>query len=125
MHANRLRIGSLGVLALLAPLLLLAGAAQEGAAQGLFGNQAQPRPNAAGAGPQGSSASGVTVPGGGAPLMGMAAPGTPGVNRLGSTTEAEAGATAALPLGEVNRAFGRPNTVFGAGLFLQGASASS
>jgi protein involved in polysaccharide export with SLBB domain len=52
-------------------------------------------------------------------------PGRPGTTRQGTTTEAEAGAVATLPLGELNRAAGRPNAVFGAGLFTQAASASS
>lgn len=54
-----------------------------------------------------------------------AAPGDPGTNRIGSTTEAEAGALAALPLGELSRATGRPTAVFGAALFTQSAAASS
>ncbi len=125
MHANHPRIGRLQILAVLAGLLLSVSAVQQAEAQGLFGNRAQTLPNFGGSGPQGPAAPGVTIPGGGNPFTGLAAPGDPGVNRLGSATEAEAGATAALPLGEVNRAFGRPNTVFGAGLFTQAASASS
>lgn len=86
-------------------------------AQGLFGNRVPPS-LAAG---MGNSPGGV--PSGAASLPG--APGDPGTNRLGSTTEAEAGAQAALPLGEINRAMGRPTAVFGAGLFTQNAAASS
>ena len=96
--------------------LILGGGAQ---AQGLFGSQTPAGLAAAAAG---------GAPGGATPNAGTAipgAPGDPGTNRLGSTTEAEAGAQAALPLGEVSRAMGRPTAVFGAGLFQLGASASS
>ncbi len=89
------------------PLALLVGLLCTGQvqAQGLFGNRV----------PQ-SLANIGAMPG---------APGDPGTNRLGTTTEAEAGAQAALPLGELSRAAGRPSAVFGASLFTQGASASS
>lgn len=83
-------------------------------AQGLFGNQIPAGLGAAAARP---------TTGGIGALPG--APGDPGTTRLGSTTEAEAGAQAALPLGETSRATGRPTAVFGAGLFMQSASASS
>ncbi|MDB5413890.1 MAG: polysialic acid transport protein KpsD [Rubritepida sp.] len=53
------------------------------------------------------------------------APGDPGTNRVGSTTEAEAGAVAATPLGEAARPLGRPTAVFGAGLFTGGATTTS
>jgi len=89
------------------PLALLVGllCTAQVQAQGLFGNR---------------------VPAGLANIGAMpGAPGDPGTTRLGTTTEAEAGAQAALPLGEVNRAAGRPSAVFGASLFTQGASASS
>ncbi|MBS7790715.1 polysaccharide biosynthesis/export family protein [Roseococcus sp. SDR] len=85
-----------------------------------------------------AAAAAITNPGGGGAPMGApagtagtagnalsGAPGDPGTNRLGSTTEAEAGALAALPLGELGRAAGRPTAVFGAALFMQSAAASS
>ncbi|WPB85049.1 polysaccharide biosynthesis/export family protein [Sediminicoccus rosea] len=70
--------------------------------------------NRAGGGTAGAAGTALAAP-----------PGDPGTNRLGSTTEAEAGAMAALPLGEVSRASGRPTAVFGASLFTQSAAASS
>lgn len=93
---------------------LLCAGQGEGQAQGLFGNRVPPGLAAAAAG------IGNPAPGGAG-----GAPGDPGTNRLGSTTEAEAGAMAALPLGEINRAMGRPSAVFGATLFQQSAAASS
>ncbi|UPY37388.1 polysaccharide biosynthesis/export family protein [Sediminicoccus sp. KRV36] len=112
-----MRANSLTRLMILAALLLGSGAQ----AQGLFGNSRPAGATAGGIGPMQG-----TLPGGGAPVSGLGTdPGNPGTNRLGSTTEAEAGAVAALPLGEMNRALGRPNAVFGAGLFTLGASASS
>ncbi|WP_431304425.1 polysaccharide biosynthesis/export family protein [Sediminicoccus sp. BL-A-41-H5] len=95
-------------------------------AQNLFGGGVPPNlaaaaasfANQAGAAPAGGA------PGGAAGAL-AAPPGDPGTNRLGSTTEAEAGAMAALPLGEMNRAAGRPTAVFGASLFTQSAAASS
>lgn len=103
--------------------VLLAGAGAQ--AQGLFGNNRPAVPTGAGLGPA-AGAGLAQAPASGAPISGLpTAPGDPGTNRLGSTTEAEAGAVAALPLGELSRATGRPSAVFGAGLFLQTATASS
>jgi len=95
--------------------LLLGGAAQ---AQGLAGNQVPPGLAAA-------AASGAAANPSNLPNLTNGLPGAAGTNRLGSTTEAEAGAAAALPLGEISRALGRPTAVFGAGLFQTAATASS
>lgn len=97
-------------------------------AQNLFGGGVPPNLAAAAANMAAQAGPGAfgspTGPGTAAGAL-STAPGDPGTNRLGSTTEAEAGALAALPLGEVNRSAGRPTAVFGASLFTQSAAASS
>jgi protein involved in polysaccharide export with SLBB domain len=123
MRADILRRDVLGLVGLVAGLLLSTGAQ----AQGLFGNQIPP---GLASGLQGAAqgAGAAGAPTGVQPNVAGAlttAPGDPTTNRLGSTTEAEAGAQAALPLGEISRAMGRPTAVFGAGLFQLGAAASS
>jgi len=73
------------------------------------------------------------VPGGLMAQRGQAAPlqvpqllpDTSVINRVGTATEAEAGATAEGPLAEPNRPAGPSRTVFGAALFARGAPAGS
>jgi len=64
-------------------------------------------------------------PAAGAATAGATTPGDPGTNRLGSTTEAEAGATVVGPLGDTTRAAGAPTAVFGAALFTRTAETTS
>jgi protein involved in polysaccharide export with SLBB domain len=94
-------------------------------AQNLFGGGVPPGLAAAAASMANQGTTGQGPVGGTAAGALAGAPGDPGTNRLGSTTEAEAGAMAALPLGELSRAGGRPTAVFGASLFTQSAAASS
>lgn len=63
---------------------------------------------------------------GAATTTGSSTPGDPGTNRLGTTTEAEAGATVVTPLGEAGtRPSGAPTAVFGAALFTRSADTTS
>lgn len=83
----------------------------------LFGNFNSPTPAVpfnAGGGSGGGASGGST------------APGDPGTSRLGTTTEAESGATVITPLGEAGRRpTGAPTAVFGAALFTRGADTTS
>jgi len=97
------------------------------------GGQQAPQggPNPQGMAPQGMAPANQPgmapgqMPGGNSVSVIPGAPGDPGTSRAGTTTEAEAGAVATIPLGELNRALGRPTVVFGARLFTGQTAATS
>jgi protein involved in polysaccharide export with SLBB domain len=113
MRADTLLRAALTAFLLAANLLAVPGAQAQNLAAlralGLGGNTAPAAPSfSAGAGAPAST------------------PGDPGTSRLGSTTEAESGATVVTPLGEAGtRATGNPTAVFGAALFTRSADTTS
>lgn len=104
--------------ALVATFMTASGAQAQNLLSRFFTGNQSPAPFAGG-GPAASGGAGGTDAAGGS------SPGDPGTNRLGTTTEAEAGATVVTPLGEMSRAAGRPTAVFGAALFTRGADTTS
>lgn len=113
-----MRADKLIVRATLAAFLLAGSGAQAQNLLGLLGASRGAAPLNPGAGAfSGSGGSGSTASG--------SSPGDPGTSRLGSTTEAESGATVVAPLGEASRPAGAPTAVFGAALFTRGADTTS